>query len=171
MTWQRKKVYLNLTQAIERLEKFCAYQERSQKQVENKCYDLGLSPEIRMEVMLHLIQNDFLNESRYAHAYVRGKSKIKSWGPEKILQGLKVAGVPEKLAREALSTLNADLSIQHIERWSAKKLKMLKFTETEIEQILEGIKPLDFTNRQKLMQFLQGKGFSIEAQKGALKFL
>lgn len=171
MTWQKKAVFVTVDQAIKKLEKYCAYQERSQKQVEQKCRDYGLTAVETGEVMVHLIQGDFLNESRFAHAYVRGKQKIKGWGRDKILQGLKTAGIPEKLAFEAMGEMNSSYNLQHLEKWTKKKLKSLKFTDDQIEEIFLLKLKLEYQSKQKLMQFLFTKGFPVEEQKRALSFL
>jgi regulatory protein len=171
VSWQQKKTYLNSAQALQRLEKYCAYQERSQKQVIQKCFDLGLNEELREEVLIHLIQHDFLNEERFVNAYVRGKSRIKSWGPEKILHGLRQAGVTEKLALKAITGIQEDTSHDQIARWASKKLKSLKFTELQIEEILAGRRILEYQDKQKLKGFLATKGFPIDIQKRALSWL
>ena len=171
MAWQKKVQFVTLTQGIQKLEKFCAYQERSQKQVHEKCRSLGLTESETGEVMIHLLQNDFFSESRFAHAYVKGKSKIKTWGSEKIRQGLKQAGVSDALIREALSQLQ-DVDTQlHLEKWAAKKLKVMKFSEDSIAQILSGDLELSYEDKQKVKQFLFGKGYSVEAQLAMLGFL
>jgi regulatory protein len=171
VTWQKKAVFLTPTQAVKRLEKYCAYQERSQLQVQKKCRELGLTQTETGELLIHLIQGNFLNELRFAEAYVRGKSKIKGWGRDKIYQGLKQAGIPEKLCLQVLGGIQEDLEIQHITKWATKKLKALRYNEDEIQHIIAGKLPLNYENKQKLRQFLFTKGYPLEQQKEVLRFL
>ncbi len=80
-------------QAKEKLERYCAYQERSHRQVEEQLYKMRMIPQAQEVIITHLIQHDFLNESRFAQAYSRGKFRIKKWGKKRITQGLKQHGV------------------------------------------------------------------------------
>ncbi|WP_109832872.1 regulatory protein RecX [Reichenbachiella versicolor] len=68
---------------------YCAYQERSQKEVKKKLYDLGLWKDEVDEVLTDLIIEGFINEERFAKSYVGGKFRVKKWGRNRILMGLK----------------------------------------------------------------------------------
>jgi len=171
MAWQKKAQFVTVSQAMQKLEKYCAYQERSQKQVHEKCRSLGLTEAETSEVMLHLLQNDFLNESRFAFAYVRGKSKIKNWGSQKIRQGLMLAGVSDSLVNQALGQLTQQDTDNHLEKWAHKKLRSLGYSFSEVEQVISGNKDIPFEHKQKIKQFLFGKGYRVEAQLAALNFL
>ncbi len=171
MAWQKKAQFVTVSQAMQKLEKYCAYQERSQKQVQEKCRSLGLTEAETGEVMVHLLQNDFLNESRFAFAYARGKSKIKNWGSEKIRQGLKLAGVSDSLVNQALGQLTEVETDNHLEKWAQKKLRNLGYSISEVEQVISGNKDIPFEHKQKIKQFLFGKGFRVEEQLLTLGFL
>ena len=171
MAWQKKAQFVTVSQAMQKLEKYCAYQERSQKQVHEKCRSLGLTEAETGEVMLHLLQNDFLNESRFAFAYVRGKSKIKNWGSQKIRQGLMLAGVSDSLVNQALGQLTQQDTDNHLEKWAHKKLRSLGYSFSEVEQVISGNMDIPFEHKQKIKQFLFGKGYRVEAQLAALNFL
>jgi hypothetical protein len=58
-----------------------------------------------------------------------------------------------------------------LEKWAAKKLKVMKFSEDSIAQILSGDLALSYEDKQKVKQFLFGKGYSVEAQLAMLGFL
>ena len=171
MTWQRKAQFVTVDQAIQKLEKYCAYQERSQKHVQEKCRSLGLTESEAGEVMIHLLQNDFLNESRFALAFVRGKSRIKGWGIQKIRQGLKLAGVSDALIKKSLEQLDDNTTEVQIEKWTSKKLKQLGYSQEEIQFIQEGVKKISFEEKQKIKAFLFQKGFVIDRINATLNFL
>ena len=59
---------------------FCAYRDRSQKEVEDKLLEMRMIPEAREQIVIKLMQEDFLNEERFARSFVRGKYRIKKWG-------------------------------------------------------------------------------------------
>jgi len=171
MTWQKKAQFVTVDQAIQKLEKYCAYQERSQKHVKEKCRNLGLTESETGEVMIHLLQRDFLNESRFAFAYVRGKSKVKSWGVQKIRQGLKLAGISDTLIQKSLEQLEDSTTDVQIGKWSRKKLKQLGFKEEEIEAVFNGSRKISYEEKQKIKIFLYQKGFVIERINATLSFL
>ncbi|MCC6186076.1 MAG: RecX family transcriptional regulator, partial [Chitinophagaceae bacterium] len=51
------------------IQHYCAYQERSQKEVRNKLYENGANKNEVDNLMILLIQENFLNEERYAQSY------------------------------------------------------------------------------------------------------
>lgn len=73
---------------------YCAYQERTQQQVRDKLYSLGLRPDDVEEILTSLIIDNFVNEERFAKAFASGKFRLKKWGKVKIkfhLQGLNLS--------------------------------------------------------------------------------
>ena len=67
-------------EARSRLEHYCAYQERCHKEVQQKLRDMKMIPEAVDLIVLHLLQHNFLNETRFAQAFARGKFNHKKWG-------------------------------------------------------------------------------------------
>ncbi|MEM6541035.1 MAG: hypothetical protein AAF634_07715 [Bacteroidota bacterium] len=74
-----------LNEAIKRMERYCAYQERCHKEVRDKLQQMRMIPEAVDHILAHLIQNDFLNEQRFANSFVNGKFSIKKWGLNRLL--------------------------------------------------------------------------------------
>ena len=71
------------------LENYCAYQERCHKEVKAKLKDMRMIPEAIDKITVALIQDNYLNEERFAKAFVRGKFRIKKWGKNRIIRELK----------------------------------------------------------------------------------
>ena len=90
---QRK--YLTAEQAFQKLKHYCGYQGRCHKEVKEKAYSLGLRKSDVEELTSRLIEEDFLNEERFAKLFVGGKFRIKQWGRVKIKHELKQKGVSE----------------------------------------------------------------------------
>lgn len=84
---------LTVTQAKLKMEYFCSYQERCHSEVNSKLFTFKLLEIERNEVIVYLIENDFLNETRFACAFARGKQKIKHWGRIRIVNELKFRGI------------------------------------------------------------------------------
>ena len=80
---------LTLQQAQGKLEYYCSYQERCHQEVVQKSYDLGMSSNDVDAIVVHLLQNNFLNEERFARSFARGKHRIKLWGKNRIVNELK----------------------------------------------------------------------------------
>lgn len=154
---------------ILKLERFCAYQERSQKQVEEKGRKLGLSQTQINLAMVELIQSNFLNEERFALAYVKGKVNIKGWGKNKLILGLKRAGVAPSLINKAMLSVGEEKNEKALNIQLRKKLKSLFKSDDKVDLILEGEERLDFETRNKVVRFLIGKGFEYEEINEVLK--
>lgn len=160
MAWQKKPTFLTPEKVLQKLEKYCAYQERSQLQVENKCREYGMTSEETGEILVELIQSNFINEERFAFAYVKGKFNQKNWGPKKIEMGLKQAGVSKSLIDKALNSIIDVQKVNTIEKLAKKKMKMLG---NPVEDSLkESLINLNYSDKQKLIKFLYQKGFDFD---------
>ncbi len=77
-------------EATKRLERYCAYQERCHKEVNQKLYEMRMIPAAVDQIIDHLLRNNFLNETRFAQAFARGKFRAKKWGRNRIVNELKL---------------------------------------------------------------------------------
>src|SRR5690606_14840562 len=123
---KKEKVRLTRQQATKRAESYCAYQERSQREVRDKLYDWGQYPADVENIIVELIAENFLNEERFAQAYTSGKFKIKKWGKTKIATGLKFKRITPRLIREALAAIDAAEDYSTLVEVSEKKARLLK---------------------------------------------
>jgi len=87
------------------MESYCAYQERCHKEVRQKLWDMRMIPEATDQIIHHLLQHNFLNETRFAQAFVRGKFRIKKWGKSRIIRELKYRDISEYNLRLALKEI------------------------------------------------------------------
>jgi len=132
--------------ALQKAERYCAYQERSQQEVRDKLYEWGLWTDAVENIIVNLIGNNFLNEERFANTYTRGKFNQKNWGRVKIKQGLKQKRVPDVLIKKALKTIDGDEYVKTLTKVLVKKAALL--TEKD-----------PFKRRYKLQQYAMGRGF------------
>lgn len=107
MAFTRSKTF-TLEAAQAAIQRYCAFQERCQSEVEERLRSMGVLPEAQAELVADLMANGFLNEERFARAYARGKFRIKGWGPRKIAQGLQAKRVSSACISLGLSELNED---------------------------------------------------------------
>ena len=76
-------------EAKRRMERYCAYQERCHKEVVTKLRQMRMIPEAIDVIVAYLIEENFLNEERFARSYARGKFRFKKWGRVRITRELK----------------------------------------------------------------------------------
>ena len=76
-------------QALPKAKHYCAYQERCHSEVKDKLYGFGLTtPEVN-EIVSRLIEENYLNEERFAILFAGGHFRTKKWGRVKIAYALK----------------------------------------------------------------------------------
>jgi regulatory protein len=101
---QRKQ--LTKEQALQKLRHYCAYQERSHSEAKEKLYSFGLRKQVVEESLAQLIEEDYLNEERFAIQFAGGKFRMKQWGRVKIKHALKQKQVSEYCINKALKQLD-----------------------------------------------------------------
>lgn len=96
----------SLLELKQKAEQFCAYQERCHKEVIQRLYQWRATPEEQNEIVVHLIQNNFLNEERFAQSFARGKHRIKKYGKVRIVNELKIRGISNYNIQKALEEIS-----------------------------------------------------------------
>lgn len=107
------------------LERYCAYQERCHYDVKQKMYRLNVSPKFKDALLVHLIEHDFLNEERFAMAYIRGKHKIKKWGRQRLKSELRRRDISKYIIDKALKSIDETEYLEMFNELSHSKLKTL----------------------------------------------
>jgi regulatory protein len=96
-------------EAKEKIQRYCAYQERNHREVRNKLFSYGLYGSDVEEIIVHLIGAGFLNEERYAKAFAGGKFRMKKWGRIKIVHAMEAHGLSPNCIKSGLKEIdNAD---------------------------------------------------------------
>ena len=108
---------------------FCAYQERSQQEVRDKLYSYGLHKDEVEEVLSDLISENFINEERFAKAYVGGKFRIKKWGRNKILQGLNQHRISNYCIKKGFEEIDQGDYLSTLESIITKKRDSLSISD------------------------------------------
>ena len=83
----------SVSEAIRRMEQYCGYQERCHKEVQQKLREMRMIPEAIDQIINHLLQYNFLNETRFSQAFARGKFRTKKWGKNRIIRELKFRNI------------------------------------------------------------------------------
>jgi regulatory protein len=114
------------SQALEKAKHFCGYQERSHAQVKEKLYGWGLRKAEVEEILSKLIEEDYLNEERFATAFAGGKFRIKQWGKVKIAHALKQQQVSAYNLQIAMREVDPDTYQKTLEKVARKKWTSLQ---------------------------------------------
>jgi regulatory protein len=113
-------------EALGKLQKYCAYQDRCHKEVRSKLLDLEVYGDDLEDIMASLIENDFLNEERFAQSFARGKFRIKKWGRIKIKIELKRKYISEYCLKKGLAEIDEAEYIKTIYELIEKKERTVK---------------------------------------------
>lgn len=140
------KTSFTLNEAIQKLEHFCAYQERCHDEVITKLRLMNMIPEAVDVVVVHLIENNFLNEERFACSFARGKHRIKFWGKIRIINELKFRHI---------SKFNIDRGLKEISQNEYLET-FHKLSETHWSSMRETNR---LKKRKKFCDFMLRKGF------------
>ena len=98
------KKQLTPEQALQKLRHYCGYQERCHSEVKEKLYSLGVFKNEHDAIIATLIEEDYLNEERFAIAFAGGKFRVKQWGRVKIKYELKQKQVSEYSIKKGPAT-------------------------------------------------------------------
>ncbi|HAY89604.1 MAG TPA: RecX family transcriptional regulator [Bacteroidetes bacterium] len=140
------KIRYTPSQAKSKIAKFCAYQERCHQEVRDKLYGYGLAKEDVELLIYELIQHDFLNEERFAIAYVRGKFIHKKWGRNKIRMELKKRKISDYCIKKGMQEIEEDRYEEVLLSLLNKKIDSLK--------AIKG-----YQKNYKAAQFVMNKGY------------
>lgn len=132
---------------LEKIKGYCAYQERCHSEVRYKLVDLGVRGDELEQIIGILIEENFLNEERYAQALVRGKLKYSHWGRKKIFDYLKQKGVSEYCIKKGMKEIDDLYYNELILELAEKKARSLESEKNA------------WVKQQKIVRYLLQKGF------------
>ena len=136
-------------QSLLKARKYCAYQERCHEEVKTKLYSWGLHKNETEEIMSKLIEENFLNEERFAIAYAGGKFRVKKWGRVKVIQELKQRKISDYCIKQALKEIPEEKYLQTMRILKEKKQIALQSGN-------------EFVQKAKTASYLIGKGYEQE---------
>lgn len=112
--------------ALIKMQGWCAYQERAQQEARDKLYELGLWPEGVENIISKLIEDNFLNEERFAMQFARGKFNIKKWGRIKIRMELKHRRISEYCLKKAMQQIDETEYLNTLKKLIDAKRNLIK---------------------------------------------
>ena len=142
---QNNKVY-TVKEATERIQSYCAIQDRCQWEVEKKMKEWGIPNDIIENILTDLILDKFVDEERFSESFCRGKFRIKRWGKVKIKNELKIKKISENCIDKGLLQIEKKEYMKVLKDLYIKKRNSLKDTN-------------QFIRKGKIAKHLQQKGF------------
>lgn len=140
---------LSAEQALQKIKQYCAYQERSHREVKEKLYGYGLRKTDVETLLSQLIEEGYLNEERFAIQFAGGKFRMKQWGRRKIEQELQLKQVSTYNIKKALKQIDQTDYVSTLAKLADKKWVQLRG-----EQNI-------FIKKRKLQDYLLQKGFEL----------
>ncbi|MDB5202334.1 MAG: RecX family transcriptional regulator [Ferruginibacter sp.] len=145
-----RQLNIGTEKAWQKIKHFCGYQERNHKEVKEKLYGYGLYKTEVEQLISQLIEENYLNEERYAIAYAGGKFRMRQWGKVKIRYEMKGKGLSDYLVKVGLKAIDEEAYEKTLQQLAEAKLSTLK-VETNV-----------FIRRKKLQQYLLQKGYETD---------
>jgi len=147
---------LSKEQAFQKIRHFCAYQERCHQEVKEKLYSFGLHKQETEDLVSQLIEENYLDEERFAYQFAGGKFRMKQWGRKKIEYELRKRQVSSYCIGKALAQITEADYRESLEKLAAEKYKTVEG---------EG----SFLARGKTTDFLLQKGYELDNIRETLK--
>ncbi len=97
-----------VAEAQSKLEHYCAYQDRCHGEVVQKLWSLNMITQAIDVILVHLIENNYLNEERFAWSFARGKHRIKHWGKVRIINELEFRKISKYNINTALKEITPE---------------------------------------------------------------
>ena len=140
-----QKTY-SIQEAQSKLENYCAFQERCHKEVVEKLRGMNMIPQVIDLIIVHLIDQNFLNEERFACSFARGKHRIKYWGTIRIVNELKFRNISSYNIKTALKEISEEEYYTNFHFLADRQWQSMKEKD-------------NLKKRKKFCDFLLRKGF------------
>lgn len=114
------------SELLSKLEYYCSYQERCYKEIEEKLFSLRATNSEKESILIHLIENNYINEERFAKSFTRGKHNYKYWGRNRIKNELKFRNISSKIIEIALKEINNESYIETFHDIAEKNWESIK---------------------------------------------
>ncbi|MGC4232263.1 MAG: regulatory protein RecX [Niabella sp.] len=144
---ERANKKLTKEQALQKLRQYCAYSERCHSDVVSKLYGLGIWKKDHDEIIATLIEENYLNEERFAKAFAGGHFRSKKWGRNKIKAALKLKDISSYCIKKGMQEIDEDDYNAALEKLFLDKWQSLKGTQNR------------FARMKKTTDFLLQKGY------------
>lgn len=143
-------------EALSALMRLCSRAERSSGDAMRLMRQWGVAENEREGVLRRLVEMKFIDDSRYAEAFVREKTDLAGWGEYKIRMALQRKGISRTTIDDALRNTDRDTMRMRLEQRLGRKMRTVKYTS-----------PYDL--RTKLMRYALSLGYDFDTAGDAVE--
>ena len=151
----REKKPKSAAQALQSLMRLCARAEKSSGDALRLMRGWGVAESEREGVLQKLVDQRFIDDRRYAEAYVREKSNLAGWGARKIAFQLRQKGIDKEIINSTLATLDSDTQREQLAAKLERKMRTTKAAN-------------NYELRGKLLRYGMGLGFDYDMTRTAI---
>ncbi|MBN2746029.1 MAG: regulatory protein RecX [Bacteroidales bacterium] len=138
------------SQILNKILRYCAYRERSEKEVKTKLFSLGCSNSDLQDYLNYLVENNYLNQQRFIESFVRSKTNSSKWGKTKVKHALRFKGISdENTINEVFESVDPELYLDNL-----KKILQKKWLELERKN--------DPKIKEKTIRFALSRGYAYD---------
>ena len=137
---------------VEKMRKYCLFSDRCHRDVRTKLIKDKIYGDELEQIMAVLIEEDFLNEERFAKAFVKGKFKQNKWGKKRIMMELKQRGISPYCIKKGFEEISDEDYLATVQRLWDKKFELVREANA-------------YKKKQKVVTYLLGKGYEYEVVK------
>jgi regulatory protein len=152
-----RRTTLSLEQALQKTRHYCGYQDRCHREVQEKLYSFGLRKNEVEQALATLIEENYVNEERFAIGYAGGHFRLKHWGRVRIRYQLKQKQVSDYCIKKALAAIGEEEYERSLARLAGEKAESLRDEEDP------------FIRKQKLQEYLLRKGYEADRVAAVIK--
>ncbi len=136
-------------EAYLQLAAICAQAEHCQQEMRDKMKRWEMAPEVQERVIARLIKERYIDDERYARAFVKDKIRYNKWGRRKVQQGLWMKHIDDDIQQRVLSEVDDAEYLAVLKPLLKQKAKSIKAEN-------------DYELTQKLVRFALGRGFTYD---------
>ena len=136
-------------EAYLQLAALCAQAEHCQQEMRDKMKRWGMAPDVQERVIARLVKERYIDDERYARAFVKDKIRYNKWGRRKVQQGLWMKRIDDDIQQRVLSEVDDAEYLAVLKPLLAQKRKSIKAES-------------DYELTQKLVRFAFGRGFTYD---------
>lgn len=137
-----QEAYLQLTA-------LCAQAEHCQQEMRDKMKRWDIDPAVQDRIITRLVKERYVDDERYARAFVKDKIRYNKWGRRKVQQGLWLKHIDADIQERVLSEVDDS--------------EYLSILRPLLKQKAKGIRAEnDYERNQKLVRFALGRGFTFD---------
>lgn len=148
------KVYTE-AQALDRMRALCAKAEHCSGEIAGKLRKMGFAPGVTSRMIASLVADRYIDDARFARAFVRDKVTFARWGRRKIAYAMALKKVPSDIIRDTLDAIDPEEYLESAKKLAASKLK--------------GRENPDYEYKMKIYRWLASRGFESDIISEALR--